>query len=67
MKIALVSPYDYAHPGGVSEHIGHLRAEFLRLGHEVTIIAPRARRGVLEIADGFYGVGRTAAIPANGS
>ncbi len=67
MKIALVSPYDYAHPGGVSEHIGHLRAEFLRLGHEVTIIAPRARRGGLEIADGFYGVGRTVAIPANGS
>ena len=67
MKIALVSPYDYAHPGGVSEHIAHLRAEFLRLGHQVTIIAPRARKGGLQVDDGFYGVGRTVSIPANGS
>ena len=67
VKIALVSPYDYAHPGGVSEHIAHLRAEFLRLDHEVTVIAPRARKGGLEVTDGFYGVGRTVSIPANGS
>ena len=36
MKIALVSPYDYFHPGGVSEHIAHLRAEFVRGGHSAT-------------------------------
>ncbi len=67
MKIALVSPYDFAHPGGVSEHIGHLRTEFRQLGHEVTVMAPRARRGGLEIADGFYGIGRTVGVPGNGS
>jgi phosphatidylinositol alpha-mannosyltransferase len=67
VKIALVSPYDYSHPGGVSEHIAHLRAEFEGLGHGVTVIAPRGRRGGLEVGDGFYGVGRTVSIPGNGS
>ena len=67
MKIALVSPYDFAHPGGVPEHIAHLRREFQGLGHNVTVMAPRARQGGLEVADGFYGIGRTVPIPANGS
>ena len=67
MKIALVSPYDTAHPGGVSEHIAHLRTEFLRHGHDVTVLAPRGRKGGLEVRDGFYGIGRTVPIPANGS
>ena len=67
MKIALVSPYDFSHPGGVSEHIAHLRAEFLRLGHNVTVLAPRARQGGLEIGRDFYGIGRTVPIPGNGS
>lgn len=67
MKIALISPYDTAHPGGVFEHIGHLRTEFVRHGHEVTVLAPRGRKGGLEVRDGFYGIGRTVPIPANGS
>ncbi len=67
MKLALISPYDFAHPGGVPEHIAHLRAEFRTLGHEVTVMAPRARRGGLEVAEGFYGIGRTVTIPGNGS
>jgi len=67
VKIALVSPYDIAHPGGVPEHIAHLRQEFRALGHDVTVMAPRARRGGLEVAPGFYGIGRTVAIPGNGS
>jgi phosphatidylinositol alpha-mannosyltransferase len=67
MKIALVSPYDTAHPGGVFEHIAHLRSEFERNGHDVTVLAPRGRKGGLEVRDGFYGIGRTVPIPANGS
>ena len=67
MKIALVSPYNVQHPGGVSEHITHLRTEFCRLGHRVTVIAPRANRGGLEVKDGFYGVGRAVSIPAGGA
>ena len=67
MKIALISPYDPSHPGGVFEHIAHLRAEFQRRGHDVTIMAPRGRKGGLEVGEGFYGIGRTVPIPANGS
>ncbi len=43
MKIALVTPYDLAHPGGVNNHVTHLAAQFRRLGHAVTIVAPVAR------------------------
>ena len=67
VKIALVSPYSLDHPGGVSEHVLHLRQEFARLGHEVVAMAPRGERGGLEVAPGFYGIGRTITIPANGA
>ncbi|MBI5302576.1 MAG: glycosyltransferase family 4 protein [Chloroflexi bacterium] len=39
MKIALVSPYDYPYPGGVTEHITHLDRHFRALGHDTRIIA----------------------------
>jgi phosphatidylinositol alpha-mannosyltransferase len=67
VKIAQVTPYDFHHPGGVSEHIGHLRDEFTRLGHTVVVMAPRSQRGGLEVEPGFYGIGRTVSIPGNGS
>jgi phosphatidylinositol alpha-mannosyltransferase len=67
VKIAQVTPYDFAHPGGVAEHIQHLKTELNRAGHQVTIIAPRSRKGGLEVGEDFYGVGRTVAIPGNKS
>ncbi|MDP8909644.1 MAG: glycosyltransferase family 4 protein [Chloroflexota bacterium] len=67
MKIALVSPYSLQQPGGVPEHVEHLRDEFYRLGHDVTVMAPRGARGGLEVRDGYYGIGRTITIPGNGS
>lgn len=67
MKIAQVTPYDISQPGGVSEHIGHLREEFTRLGHDVVVLAPRSKQGGLEVGEKFYGVGRTVSIPGNGS
>ncbi len=39
MKIALVSPYDYPYPGGVTEHIRALDEHFRALGHDTRIIA----------------------------
>jgi phosphatidyl-myo-inositol alpha-mannosyltransferase len=54
-------------PGGVAEHVAHLRDEFQRTGHEVVVMAPRGRQGGLEVREGSYGIGRTITIPGNGS
>jgi phosphatidyl-myo-inositol alpha-mannosyltransferase len=39
VKIALVTPYDYPYPGGVTEHIRHLDREFRARGHDTRILA----------------------------
>jgi len=67
MKIALVSPYDYPYPGGVTEHISHLEEEFKRLGHQVTIIAPSSGDREFLASAGVVKVGGVTSIPANGS
>jgi phosphatidylinositol alpha-mannosyltransferase len=54
-------------PGGVAEHVAHLRDEFRRLGHTVKVMAPRGNRGGLEVGEDAYGIGRTITIPGNGS
>ncbi len=40
MRVALVSPYSWTYPGGVTRHIEALRAELDRSGHDVTVFAP---------------------------
>lgn len=67
MKIALVSPYDFAYPGGVTEHVSHLATKFREKGHEVHILAPSSARK--EAADDpfFHPFGRVVPIWANGS
>lgn len=40
MKVALVTPYDYPYPGGVTEHVFHLDRCFRSWGHDVKILAP---------------------------
>jgi len=40
VKIALVTPYDYPYPGGVTEHISNLSRCFREWGHSVKVLAP---------------------------
>jgi len=68
VKIALVSPYDYPYPGGVTEHVRNLADQFIARGHEVHVIAPSST------SDGgsaggpiIHRVGRPVPVPANGS
>lgn len=66
MKIALVSPYDFAYPGGVANHISCLERCFTKMGHDVKIIAP-ASRTVPTFGDKFIPVGKPRPIPTSGS
>ena len=66
MKIALVSPYDFAYPGGVTLHISYLERYFTRMGHEVKVIAP-ASKAISSFGDRFIPIGRPRPIPASGS
>jgi phosphatidylinositol alpha-mannosyltransferase len=66
MKIALVSPYDFSHPGGVGRHISSLYLHFTRMGHQVKVIAP-ASREIKDFGDNFIRIGRPFPIPASDS
>jgi phosphatidyl-myo-inositol alpha-mannosyltransferase len=68
MKIALVSPYDYPFPGGVTEHISHLYARFKEEGHQVRILAPSSQRDVEAAHPDVFRLGKTIIpVPANQS
>src|SRR4051794_25201365 len=43
MRVALVSPYSWAHPGGVNQHVEALATTLAERGHEVRAFAPLAR------------------------
>ena len=67
MKIALVSPYDWAHPGGVNNHIERLSQEYTRLGHKVTIMTPSSKpREELE-GPNLVVIGKPVPLPVGGS
>jgi phosphatidyl-myo-inositol alpha-mannosyltransferase len=40
MRVALVSPYSWTYPGGVTRHIEALAEQFLADGHDVRVLAP---------------------------
>ena len=80
MRIALLSPYSWTYPGGVTRHIEALAGELSANGHEARILAPfdpddalsaRMHRGARPQAralpEGFVSLGRTFGIPANGA
>jgi phosphatidyl-myo-inositol alpha-mannosyltransferase len=67
MRIGLVSPYDFASPGGVNDHVRHLARQLRRLGHEARIFAPSSRADVDFDTARFYRIGTPIAIPVNDS
>jgi len=67
MKIALVSPYDYAYPGGVNNHIASLEEHFTRMGHEVKIIAPSSKPKKTGENGSAIVIGKPVPIRASGS
>jgi phosphatidyl-myo-inositol alpha-mannosyltransferase len=80
MRVALVSPYSWTYPGGVTRHIEALAESFLAQGHEVRVLAPfdpddrlsaALHRGAApqrrELPDYLIPLGRTLGFPANGA
>ncbi|MBI4235763.1 MAG: glycosyltransferase family 4 protein [Chloroflexi bacterium] len=67
LKIALVSAYDFAYPGGASIHVSHLDEELRRRGHQVTIVAPSSQSPEALGRPNLVRLGRPVPIPASGS
>ena len=67
MRVCLVSPYDFVHPGGVTEHVRHLAEELRRRDHQVTILAPSSRVGDDHGIPGYVRIGRSVPVRGNGS
>lgn len=65
MKVGLVSPYDWSHPGGVSDHIRRLAHQLRLFGHEVRVLAPSSRKDSED--EGFYRIGGVVPVPVNDS
>ncbi len=64
MKVGLVSPYDFASPGGVTDHVRHLARQLRRLDHQVRIFAPSSRADVDFDSAEFYRIGTSATSTA---
>ncbi|MFI4984441.1 MAG: lysylphosphatidylglycerol synthase domain-containing protein [Solirubrobacterales bacterium] len=80
VRIALVSPYSWTYPGGVTGHIEALATELTASGHEARILSPfdpddalsarlhrSARPQRRPTPEHFVSLGRTVGIPANGA
>jgi phosphatidylinositol alpha-mannosyltransferase len=67
LKIAMVSPYDFTWPGGVTAHVSQLSNELSRFGHEVQVLAPHSpsRHGAGSTV--FVPLGRSVPLPSGGS
>ncbi|HET7465934.1 MAG TPA: glycosyltransferase family 4 protein [Candidatus Dormibacteraeota bacterium] len=67
MKVGLVSPYDFASPGGVTDHVRYLAKELRNLGHQTQIFAPSSRAQADSDGAVFHRIGTPIAIPVNDS
>ena len=67
MKIAMVSPYDFTWPGGVTIHVAQLARELGRSGHEVQVLAPHSPSRECQDRDLLVPLGRSVPLPSGGS
>jgi len=67
LKIGIVCPYDYCHPGGVVLHISHTAREFMKMGHEVKIVSPVSKKGISYFGETVIPVGRPFPWPNAGA
>jgi phosphatidylinositol alpha-mannosyltransferase len=80
MRIALVSPYSWTYPGGVTRHIEALAERFLAEGHDARVLAPfdpddrlstalhrGARPQPRPAPDYLVSLGRSVGFKANGA
>ena len=67
MKIAMVSPYDFTWPGGVTAHVSQLSRELTRSGHDVRVLAPHSPSREREDGESFVHLGRSVPLPSGGS
>jgi len=69
VRVAQVSPYDFAHPGGVQRHMASLSHELQSRGHEVSILAPSSNGESAVDIEGvdFRTFGRSVPVPTAGS
>jgi len=80
VRIALLCPYSWTYPGGVTRHMEALAAELIAAGHEAKVLAPfdpydatskRLHRGASpeqrEMPSYLVPLGRTIGLPANGA
>src|SRR5260370_32347503 len=63
MRVGLVSPYDFASPGGVNDHVRNLAVTLQKLGHETRVFAPSSRSDGDFNSARFYRIGTPIAIP----
>jgi phosphatidylinositol alpha-mannosyltransferase len=79
VRVAIVSPYSWAYPGGVNGHVEALSNELIDRGHELRVLAPwdppdrlsrllhRGPPEVVERPDYLVPLGRSKAFGANGA
>jgi hypothetical protein len=80
VRVALVSPYSWTYPGGVSRHVEALAEELIAQGHHVRVLTPvdrdsrlvtalhgGARPAPRPLPDYVIALGGTIGLPANGA
>ena len=67
MRVGLVCPYTWDVPGGVQAHVRDLADSLVRLGHDVSVLAPVDDPETADLPAYLVPAGRAVPVPYNGS